>query len=153
MKLQEQRMRLEIQSRAGKSPMKAIIGVTVLLLGIGGVVLYKVQAANKAEIAERERRAEQDRVANAAARAELEKRLAAITHDMEARLKAAKTDAERQQIRLEAQLATRQAAEERQAKTPRKSRGGGAAASDAPKPSAPRVPGKRDINDDILGGL
>jgi hypothetical protein len=154
MKLQEQRMRLEIQARAGKSPLKAIAGVTILLLGIGGVVLYKVNAANKAEIAERERRAEQDRAAIAAAKAaqaETEKRLAAITHDMEQKLKAAKTDAERAQIRMEAQLAKREAAaEEKPGK--RKVRGGGTA-SDAPKPGAPRIPGKRDINDDILGGL
>jgi len=153
MKLQEQRMRLEIQARAGKSPLKAIAGVTILLLGIGGVVLYKVNAANKAEIAERERKAEQDRAAIAAAKAaqaELEKRLTAITHDMEQKLKAAKTDAERDRIRMEAQLAKNQVAEEKPGK--KRSRGGGTAA-DAPKPGAPRIPGKRDINDDILGGL
>jgi hypothetical protein len=155
MKLQEQRMRMEIQSRAGKSPLKAIIGVTVLLAAIGGVVVYKIQAANKAENAERERKNEQERVAAKAAQAELEKRLTAITHDMEDRLKAAKTDAERSQIRLEAQLAKKEASDEKAAAASRsrKPRGGGTAAGDGAKPSAPRVPGKRDINDDILGGL
>lgn len=146
-------MRLEIQARAGKSPMKAIIGVTVLLLGIGGVIVYKIQAANQAEREESARKFEQTQKEAAAARAELEKRMAAITRDMEERLKAAKTDAERNQIRLEAQLAKKEvAAEERVGRSAKRSRTG-SAAGDAPKSSAPRIPGKRDINDDILGGL
>jgi colicin import membrane protein len=154
MKLQEERMRLEIQARAGKSPLKAIIGVTVLLLGIGGAVVYKIQAANQAEREESARKFAQTQKEAAAARAELEKRLAAITHDMEQRLKAAKTDAERNQIRLEAQLAKREAAaaEEKIGRSTKRSRTG-SASGDAPKPSGPRIPGKRDINDDILGGL
>ena len=157
MKLQEERMRLEIQARAGKSPVKAIVGVTVLLLVIGGVVLYKVQVANQAEREAAAKKFEADRAteraASAAARAELEKRLTAITHDMEVKLKAAKTDAERTQIRLDAQMAKKEAAEEKTGKPGRRGRAGsGTAANDGPKPASLKTI-KKDINDDILGGL
>lgn len=154
MKLKEQRIRLEIQSRAGKSPVKAIVGVALVLALIGGVVVYKIQAANQAERAEEQKKVEQERLADRAARVELERRILAITNDMDNRLKAAKTDAERAEIRAEALRRKTEAAEERQVKLRAKPRGGSGSASDQPtKPAGARVPGKRDINDNILEGL
>lgn len=152
MKLREQKMRLEIQSRVGKSPLKAIAAVALVLALVGGVIVYKIQAANRQEIAEAQKKAEQDRTAARAAQAELEKRITAITKDMDDRLKAAKTDAERAQIRAEALQRRNEVAEERQAKVRSKTRGGSASTPEAPKTGA-RIPGKRDINDNILDGL
>ena len=153
MKLQHERKRLEIQSRAGRSPLKAVVGVALAVALVGGVILYKVNASHNAELAAREKRAEEDRTSARAAQAELEKRLTAITHDMDEKLRAAKTEAEKAQIRAEAAAAKREAAAEEK---PGRTRTKRADKGDSDKPTkAPglHVPGKREISDGILDGL
>ena len=156
-RLQEERMRLEIQSRAHhKSPLKAIVGVAIALAVLGGGIVYKIQATHKEEIAlkereakEREAKEQQDRKA---AQIEFEKRLAAITHEMDERLKSAKSDAERAQIRAEA--ARKEAAAEDHTGKGRKRGIAGGSASDQPtKAAGLHVPGKREISNGILDGL
>jgi hypothetical protein len=159
LKLQEQKMRLEIQSRAERgSPLKAIAIVAVVLVALGGVVLYKIQAANQAEItAQRDaqqRATQEERERHLAAQAELERKLAAISKDMEAKLKLANSEAEQAKIRAAAEKAKREASAEDRGptRTARKSRASGDAP--APKPVGGRMPGKIDIkDDDILKGL
>jgi hypothetical protein len=154
MKLQEERMRLEIQSRAqGKSPVKAVVAVALVLALIGGIVVYKIQATNRAEAAEREKRATEERMVARAAQAELEKKITAITREMDDKLRAAKTDAERDKIRADALAARREAAaaEDRPGKSRRKA--GSSASDQSAKPPVVHVPGKRDINDNLLDGL
>jgi dTMP kinase len=156
MKLQEERMRLEMQSRSGaKSPLKAVIAVTVVLALAGAVIVYKIQAANRQENAERERKLDQERtqerLAAKAAQAELERKILAITRDMDEKLKAAKTDAERAQIRSDALLARREATSEE--RSGRRGKKGGTASDQPGKSPAVHVPGKRDINDNLLDGL
>ena len=156
MKLQEQKMRLEIQSRAeGRSPMKAIVLVAVGLAAIGGIVVYKIQASNRAELAERERIAQQERESHRASQAELEKRLGAITRDMDEKLKTANSEAEQAKIRAAAEKARREAMTEDHGSRPtKKTRGSGSSDAPAGKPSGGRIPGKIEIkDDDILKGL
>jgi hypothetical protein len=153
MKLQEERMRLEIQSRAGRSPMKAIVGVTLALALIGGVVVYKIQAANKAEIAEKEKAValERERIEreHAAQIAEREKKILAITRDMNEQLKNARSEADRERIIAEARARKEAAGDDRV----RPHKKGGTGPEQAAKPVGVRVPGKRDINDNLLDGL
>ncbi len=154
MKLQEERMRLEIQSRAGRSPLKAVVGVALVLALVGGVVVFKIQAANKAEMAEKEKAValERERTEreHAAQIAEREKRILAITRDMDEKLKSAKTEAEKEKIIAEARARKEAAGEER---GPRPRKKGGSGSDQAAKPVGVRVPGKRDINDNLLDGL
>ncbi|MEO5768732.1 MAG: hypothetical protein ABIS92_10310 [Polyangia bacterium] len=156
MKLQEERMRLEIQSRAGKSPMKLVLGVTLAAALVGGVIVYKIQAANRAEMAEKELKAQQEHdkamaAERASFQAELQKKIAAITHDMDEKLKSARSEAERSQIIAEARARKEAAAEDRGRGRRRNGIAGG---SDQPaKAPGVRVPGKRDINDNLLDGL
>jgi len=112
MKLQEERMRLEISARAQhKSPMKAVAaGIAVVLL-IGGVVIYRMNAKHQAEQAAQ---AEQARIRDEQAKArenELVNKIAAIQRDMNEKLKQATTEAERAAIRAEAAQAQKDAAE------------------------------------------
>jgi hypothetical protein len=157
LKLQEQKMRLEIQSRAERrSPLKAIVGVAAVVILIAGVVVYRIQAANQAEIAERERAAQDERERHRASQAELERKLTAISRDMEAKLKLANGEAEQARIRAAAEKAKREAMTEDHAPAKAGRRGkAGATAADAPAPkTGARMPGKIDIkDDDILKGL
>src|SRR6185295_17898177 len=94
------------------------------------------------------------KAANAAQNAEWEKKLSAITRDMEDKLRAAKTDAEKAQIKAEAAARREAANDDRSAaaKT-RKKTGNGTATDAVPKTGVVHVPGKRDINDNLLDGL
>ena len=155
-RLQEQRMRLEIQSRAeGKSPLKAVAVVAAVLALVGGGIVYRIQATHKEEIAAKDREAreakEQQEIKHKAEQAEFDKKLSAIVHEMDDKLKTAKSDAERAQIRAEA--ARKEALMEDHAGKPRK-RGGSGSTSDQPtKAAGLHVPGKRDISDGLLDGL
>ena len=155
MKLQEERMRLEIQSRAQhKSPLKAVVGAVAVVAIVGGIILYRVNAQNKAEAAAAAAAAAHDRQAadeRAKAReAEFNSKLNAITKEMEDRLSKAKSESERDRIRRDAEA--KQADAERSAGKTHTKKG------DSSSPSTPKAPkykdpGKRDINDDILNGL
>jgi len=155
MKLQEQRMRLEIQSRAQhKSPVKAVVGVAVVVALAGGVLIYRMNAEN---VRRQEEQAAHQRQIEEQARAEkleLQNQIAAITRDMEAKLKMAKTQAEIDKIKADAARATKDAADANTQKAgkPRK-KSGGSDTSSPLKPALPHIPGKRDINDDILNGF
>jgi hypothetical protein len=156
MKLQEQKMRLEIQSRAdGRSPVKAIVAVAVVVALIGAGVVYKVQSAH----AERERIAEQEaRLRHEAANAEnaeLRGKLTAITRDMEQKLKLANSEAEQAKIRAAAAAKREAVTEEHSAaKISSRRTKGGPGPESAAKPPGGRMPGKIEIkDDDILKGL
>jgi dTMP kinase len=155
MKLQEQKMRLEIQSRAeGRSPVKAIAAVALVLAAIGGGIVYKIQAAH----AERERIAEQEaRARHEAANAEnaeLRGKLAAITRDMDQKLKLANSEAEQAKIRAAAAAKRAAVTEEHSAAKVSSKKTKGPGAESAAKPAGGRMPGKIEIkDDDILKGL
>lgn len=157
MKLQEQRMRLEIQSRAGRSPMKAVaIGVVAVAL-VAGVLIYRISAQNARRQQEQAAKLEEQAKANQLKQEELQAQIAAITRDMDAKLKLAKTQAEVDKIKSEAKAEANRARQDAAAESARAGKShkksGGATDSATPKPAVPHIPGKRDINDDILNGL
>jgi hypothetical protein len=155
MRLQEERMRLEIQSRVHhhKSPVKAIVGVAIALALIGGGVVYKIQAAHKEEMVAREREAkEQQERREKAAQIEFEKKIAAIKHEMDAKLTLAKSDAEREQIKAEANRKAA-VAEDRAGKARNNKRGTGTSSDQPTRAAGLHVPGKREISDGVLDGL
>jgi hypothetical protein len=158
MKLQEERMRLEIQSRAqSRSPLKAVIGAVVVVLLVGGIFLYRLNAQHKAEQAAalRERQLVEEKAS--AREAEFRAQLDAIKREMDEKMKAAKSEAERVKIRADAEAKAREAdAEHRGAGAGGKVRrrpGDGTTPMPATKAPKYKDPGKRDINDDILNGL
>ncbi|HSZ84160.1 MAG TPA: hypothetical protein VLA14_17870 [Polyangia bacterium] len=149
-RLQEERMRLEVHAKTQqKSPLKAILGVTGVLVIIAGGLGYKMYSDNQATLAaaradsaraEMEAKAKQD---------ELQAQITAITKDMNDKLAKAQTDEARAQIRAEA-AAQRSAAAAALVHT----RGHGGAKSDAPTPAAPRAYAKKKaVSDNPLDGL
>jgi hypothetical protein len=158
MKLQEERMRLEIQSRAhSRSPVKAVIGAVAVVALVGGILLYRLNAQHHEEQAAalRERQLVEEK-ANAR-EAEFKAQLTQIKREMDEKMKAAKSEAERMKIRADAEAKAREAdVEHRNGAAGGKSRNN-RKIGDAPTPGtkAPKYkdPGKRDINDDILNGL
>jgi dTMP kinase len=160
MKLQEERMRLEIQSRAHhRSPVKAVIVAVAGVALIGGVLLYRLNSQRQAEqaAAAHERQVERQ-VSEEKAKlreAEFVKQLDMIKRDMDDKMKTAKNEAERAKIRADAE-AKKADAEQRVGSARGSGRKSGG--SDSSQPSGTKAPkykdpGKRDINDDILNGL
>lgn len=154
MKLQQERMRLEVQSRAthGRSPVKAVVAAVLGVTLVGGVLLYRMNSQRKEEQAA----AAQERVLaeqKAKAReAEFMAQLGNIKRDMDEKLKSAKNEAERAKIRADAEA--KEADAERRVGRPHPGKKAGETTTTS-KPAAPvyKVPGKRDINDDLLNGL
>jgi ATPase subunit of ABC transporter with duplicated ATPase domains len=150
-------MRLEVESRAagGRSPLKAVVGAVLAVGLIGGFVLYRMNVQHKEEqaAAALERQlAEQKAEQKAQAReAEFKAQLASIKREMDEKMKSAKNEADRVRIRAEAEA--KEADMERRAGKPH----GGTKKSDSTSGTKAtptyKVPGKRDINDDILNGL
>ena len=159
MKLQEERMRLEIQSRAhSRSPVKAVVGAVVVVALVGGIILYRVNSQHREEQAAalHERQLVEEK-ANAR-EAEFRTQLASIKREMDEKMKAAKNEAERAKIRADAEAKARDADAERRNGVSGgggKNRGKKIGDTGTPATKAPkyRDPGKRDINDDILNGL
>jgi colicin import membrane protein len=158
MKLQEQRLKMEIQARAGhKSPVKAIAGVTVALVAIGGFIGYRMYSQNKAEQAVLQQQLQEQRELARAAESRYAQDMAAIKKDRDSRLAAAKTEAERAQIKAES--AARQAAAaatlEREKKVVKKAGKTGTTSADGkPGVNRPAIPGKREIDEkNLLDGL
>lgn len=156
MKLQEERMRLEIQSRAqSRSPLKAVIGAVVVVLLVGGIFLYRLNAQHKAEQAAalRERQLVEEKAS--AREAQFRAQLDAIKREMDEKMKAAKSEAERIKIRADAEAKARDADAALRAAGGKSRRKLGDGTTPAPATKAPKYkdPGKRDINDDILNGL
>jgi hypothetical protein len=111
MRLQEERMRLEAQSRShAKSPVKAVLGVAVVLVLVAGGLGYKMYGDHQAElVAARLKAADEAKATREADRVEFERRLAGITQEMNAKLANAKSEEERNRIRAEAAQARAQA--------------------------------------------
>lgn len=159
LKLQEERMRLEIQSRAHhRSPVKAVVGAVAGVALIGGVLLYRMNSQRQVEQAaaahEREVAAHERQLAEEKAKereATFVAQLAAIKRDMDDKMRLAKNDAERAKIRADAEA--RQADAEQRVGKGRGKRAGDSAPTGGSKPAKYKDPGKRDINDDILNGL
>ena len=148
-RLQEQRMQLEAQAqREHKSPIKAILGVTGVLVVIAGGLGYKMYTDHQAELAVERTKLVDAQAAAQAARTELEARLASIQKDMDAKLAQAQTDAERAQIRAEA-------AQRREAVASTHSSRHGTKGESTPSSTPPprRVAGKKDVSDNPLEGL
>lgn len=155
LKLQEERMRLEIQSRAsgGRSPVKAVVASVVLVALVGGVLLYRMNTQHREEqaVALRERQIAEEKAK--VREAEFVAQLGAIKREMDEKMKLAKNEAERAKIRADAE-AKKADVELRASNSGHRKQTG---RSDTPTPGtkAPKYkdPGKRDINDDILNGL
>jgi colicin import membrane protein len=146
MRLQEERMRLEIQSKKGRSPLPAVIAVGVVVVAIAGGVIYKLNADAQAEKLVEARRAadEVERIKREAD--DRAKRLEALIVQKEKDLQTAKTEEERVRLRNEIERAQerRRAVPRREA--PRKEEVSPAAAKPAIRP-------KRVVSDNPLDGL
>ena len=153
-RLQEERMRLEVQARStGKSPVKAIVGVTVALVAIAGGLGYKMYAKHQTELAVVQQRNEELERQSKLAQAEYERKMDAIRKEMDSKLSAAKSDEERIRIRAEAAQAER-AAEAVKRHRAGGGRVGGGERGDTPGPAPIRkVGGKREVSDNPLEGL
>jgi hypothetical protein len=149
-RLQEERLRLEVQAKhQQKSPMKAILGVTGVLVIVAGGLGFKMYSSHQAEIAaERANRAQAEAEAKAK-QVELEAKFTALQKETDDALSKAKDDADRQRIRAEAALRRQELAAGKPA--PHKTEKGGEA-----KPfdlSTRRKVGKHDVSDNPLDGL
>ncbi|HVY36393.1 MAG TPA: hypothetical protein VHM31_00605 [Polyangia bacterium] len=156
MQLQQERMRLEVQARAKNSPVKAVLGVSLVLVAIGGGLAYKMyqqhqteMAAQRAQMALVEQQKARIEAEKAKAEAEYKTQLAAIQKEMDDKLAHATSDIERARIREEAT---------RQAMAVRSKRGSGGSRSSSSGESSPsqnkiKAPGKHEISDNPLEGL
>jgi hypothetical protein len=151
LRIQEERMRLEANARVvHKSPVKAIASITAVLIVIAGGLGYKMYGDHQAELAVE--RANAQRIADEAkaAQLEFERRLAAVTSDMNVKLAKAQTEEERAKIR-------EQAAKERAALAQAANSGSrrhSSSKSDSPSLGAPRPNVKKhEVSDDPLEGI
>jgi colicin import membrane protein len=150
-RLQEERMRLEVHAKTQqKSPMKAILGVTGVLVIVAGGLGYKMYTDHQAELAVQRGKLADAQAAAQASRAELESRLSSIQKEMDTKLAQAQTDAERAQIRAEA---NQRRAEVAANNRPTHSHGGGAKNDDKTSVPQLRKVGKKDVSDNPLDGL
>jgi hypothetical protein len=141
-------MRLEVQAKTQqKSPMKAILGVTGVLVIIAGGLGFKMYSDHQAELAAQRANLARVEAEARAQKAESEARLAQIQKDMDAKLSKAQTEAERAQIRAEAAAARAAASRPGSHHT--------AAKSEEKPAAAPvrKVADKKTISDNPLEGL
>jgi colicin import membrane protein len=148
MRINEERMRLEMQHKKKHSPVKAVLTVTGILVVIGGGIGYKMYSQHQTELAAE--RAERERISAQARkdRAELEAKLVGIEKNMNDQLARAKTEEERQRIRIAAAEAKAVAQGKQQA-----SRHTSASKAQPDKPVLPTIKGKREISDNPLDGF
>jgi len=147
MRINEERMRLEMQHKKKHSPVKAMVSVAGVLVLIGAGIGYKMYSDHQKDLAvAREEKARVEMEAKKA-RLELEARLTNMEKDFSEKLKNAKSQedierikAERAQARLDIQAG-------------RPSRPHQAAKAEPEKPIIPKKTVKRDISDDPLEGL
>jgi len=153
MQLQQERMRLEVQHRAKNSPVKAVLGVSLVIIAIAGGLGYKMYqqhqtelAAQKAALDLAERQKAQLAMAAAKAEAEYRNQIATIKKEMDDRLAHASSDAERARIREEAT---------RQAMLAKSKHGSSSGKSSESSSSSNKIknPGKHEISDNPLDGL
>jgi hypothetical protein len=151
LRLQEERMRLEVQSRKGSSPIKAVVTVAAVLVVVAGVLGYRMYSQHQTELAIAN--AERARVeADAkAAQVEFEKKMTAIQKDMQAKLNAVHTEEERARIRDEAAGRAEAARQE----IARHARLNKTTAKEGATPASPtyKKVEKKSFKDDPLDGL
>jgi hypothetical protein len=148
-RLQEERLRLEVHAKTQqKSPLKAILGVTGVLVIVAGGLGYKMYSDHQAEIAIERKKLADSQEAARAAQAELQAKFAALQKETDEKLAKAQTDEQRSQIRLEA--AQRRADLQSGGRSHAK-----AASPPAEKTNVPalRKVGKKDVSDNPLEGL
>jgi colicin import membrane protein len=147
MRINEERMRLEMHHKKKHSPVKAVVTVTVVLLAIGGGVGYKMYNDHQKELAAA--RLEKERVEAEAkkARAELEARLVGMEKDFADKLKNAKSAEEIERLKAERAQARLDIQAGRAVKAHPK------AAPVEEKPILPVKTEKRKISDNPLDGL
>ncbi len=149
-RLQEQRMHLDAQAkRETKSPLKAIMGVTGVLVLVAGGLGYKMYSDHQTELAE-QRASSERRLEDAAkaAQVEFDRKLAAISKDMNDKLASAKTEEDKARIRAEAAQARAVAASSHSSHHS----SGKDTTSPAPTPIRKDFH-KRDVSDNPLEGL
>jgi hypothetical protein len=146
MRINEERMRLEMQHKKKHSPIKAMLTVAGILVVIGGGIGYKMYSQHQAELATE--RAERARIEAQARkeRAELEAKLVGIEKNMNDQLAKAKTEEDRQKIRVAA-------AEAKAAAQGRPVRHAAPAKAEDKTTTLPKVKGKREISDNPLDGF
>jgi len=148
MRINEERMRLEIQHRKKHSPIKAILGVSGVLVLIGGGLGFKMYSDHQKELAiarEEKARVEAD---GKKARAELEARLTGMERDFADKLKNAKSQEEIERLKAERAQARLDIQSGRASSRPHP-----AAKAEAEKPAIKKPGGKREISDNPLDGL
>jgi hypothetical protein len=147
MRLQHERMRLEVQHRKVSSPLKAILIAVSVVVVIAGGLVYKLWSDHRTELATQ--RAESIRLAQESAKRESEyqKRYEAMVAQKERAMATAKSEEERNRIRVEME-------QEREKERARRARAPRQVQPAVPKPSAPPTMRRpRDVPDDPLGGL
>jgi colicin import membrane protein len=148
MRIQEERMRLEIQSRKASSPLKAIFAAVGVVVVLAGAVVIKLRSDQQAEREANAARLIQMEQEAARKEAENQRRFQALLDQKSRELAAAKSEDERARIRQEMdQASERERA--RRARTPRPV----AAPAARPAGGVPTINRKRDIADDPLQGL
>jgi hypothetical protein len=148
-RLQEQRMHLEAQAKVQhKSPVKAILGVTAVLVAVAGGLGYKMYSDHQTEIAAERANSARLEAEAKVKQVELEQRISAIQKDMDQKLASAKTEEEKARIRAEA--AQQRAAVASHAPHGHSSSSG---KSDSAAPTVHKVAGKKDVSDNPLEGL
>jgi hypothetical protein len=148
-RLQEERLRLEVHAKTQqKSPLKAILGVTGVLVIVAGGLGYKMYSDHQAEIAIERKKLVDSQEAARAAQAELQAKFAALQKDTDEKLAKAQTDEQRAQIRLEA--AQRRA--DLQSGRPSHAKPTGKAEEKTNVPALRKVT-KHDVSDNPLEGL
>ena len=149
MRINEERMRLEMQHKKKHSPVKAVLGVAGVLVLLGGGIGYKMYSQHQTELAAE--RAERERIATQARkeRAELEAKLVGIEKNMNEQLAKAKSEEDRQRIRAAA--AEAKALAQGKTAAPRHS-GTAKTETDTKKTVVPNFK-KREISDNPLDGF
>jgi predicted negative regulator of RcsB-dependent stress response len=150
MRINEERMRLEVHAQARSSPVKAVVTVAFILIAVGGGLGYKMYTQHQAEQAAAQAQLDEARAEAKRAQAEFESKMAAIQKDMNDKLASAKSEEERARIRAEAASARAQA-QSQQATHSRPSHTG--SKSDTTATTKIKNPGKRDVSNDPLEGL
>jgi hypothetical protein len=155
MQIQQERMRLEVHARAKNSPVKAVVGVSLVIIAIAGGLGYKMYqqhqtelAANRAQLALVEQQKAALAAAAAKAEAEYKIQIAAIQKEMNNKLAHATSDAERARIREEASREALAARSKHSATTGKSSSGESSSTQNKIK-----APGKHEISDNPLEGL
>jgi hypothetical protein len=153
MRIQQERMRLEVQARAKHSPVKAVLSVALVLVLLGGGLTWKMYTQHQRELAAQQMVIEAARADAKKAQAEFEARMAAIQKEMNDKLANARSEEERERIRSEAAQAKAQV---QAARSNRVSHASSAAKADKDAAGTSpkwRNPGKHEISDNPIEGL